>query len=138
MNVLSFKTDNYQYLCFELLVDGEPLGELVGSQNTYFPYWIVEDDLPYYPPHSLEHRESKIHIVSVCDGCGEYGCGHTRCKILRNSNEIVFSDFYGELSSNAKQQVFHFSVENYESVVSEIVKLAKEEQLKDKSKKQSQ
>lgn len=134
MNILSYKTDSYHYLNFELLVDGELLGDLVGSQNTHFPYWIVEDNLPYFPPLSPENREPDTFIVSVCDGCGEYGCGHTQCKILRNGNKIVFCAFQGELSSNAEEKEFCFSVENYESIVSQIVKLAKEEQLKDTNK----
>lgn len=138
MNILSYKTDDYHQLYFELLVDGEPLGNIIGSQNTYFPYWIVEDNLPYFPPNSPEHREENTFIVSVCDGCGEYGCGNTHCKIIRKDNEIVFCDFHGELSANAEAKEFHFAIENYATVVNQIVTQAKEEQLKYQNNRQNQ
>jgi hypothetical protein len=73
MNVLSYKTGNDYYLYFELLVDGKLLCDLVDSQNTHFPYWIVEENMEDYHPHSLEHREPDTFIVYVCNGRGEYG-----------------------------------------------------------------
>src|SRR5690606_16416216 len=48
---LSYRCTEDNGLSFELLVDGDPLGDLIGSSDTMFPYWIVEDGLPRWPPH---------------------------------------------------------------------------------------
>ena len=50
MNALSFRTSTENGLSFELLVDGEPLGKLIGSRDTEIPFWLIDDDLPYFPP----------------------------------------------------------------------------------------
>ena len=51
MAILSYRCSEDNVLSFELLVDGQPLGDLIGSLDTVFPYWIVEDGLPRWPPH---------------------------------------------------------------------------------------
>jgi hypothetical protein len=123
MNRLSFRPVNDDIFSFELLVDGQPLGQLVGAIDWAIPYWIVEDDLPYYPPHG-ERRDPEIRIVCCCS-CGEYGCRHTQCRIVYEGDAVVFRDFDFDASSEGRNQVFRFSQANYRHVVSQIVELAK-------------
>jgi hypothetical protein len=123
MNTLSFRTSDQNVLSFELLVDGRPLGELVGARDWAFPFWIVVDDLPRFPPHG-ESREPESRIVCCCS-CGEYGCGHTRCQVVRESDEVVIRDFDLDVSREGRGKVFRFPLANYSSVVCDIVALAK-------------
>ena len=133
MNFLDYRSDDELGLSFELLVDGKPLGELIGSQHQAIPYWIFEDDLPYLPPHSPENRtDAEIRIVAVC-GCGEYGCGHTKCRVERNGDEVVFRDFHEDLTPKSEVKVFRFSRENYDTVVAAILKEVKEFEAKERA-----
>lgn len=119
MNTLTFRTTDDNGLSFELLVNGRPLGELVGAQDWAIPFWIVEDDLPHSPPNG-ESRDPEVRIVCCCS-CGEYGCGHTQCRVVREGDEVVFRDFEFDASPEGRRQVFRFSAANYQAVVSEIV-----------------
>jgi hypothetical protein len=56
MPTLSYRCTEDNGLSFELLVDGEPLGALIGSRDTAFPYWIVEDGLPRWPRTAHQMR----------------------------------------------------------------------------------
>ena len=123
MNALSYITSAENGLSFELLVDDQPLHELIGGEDGGIPYWDIEDDLPYYPPHG-ERRESNKHIVCVCS-CGEYGCGHTRCHVERSSDVVVWRGFDCDVSDAGRGMVFQFSRQDYEAVVSEIVRKAR-------------
>lgn len=126
MNTLSFRTTEDNGLSFELLVDGRPLGELVGAQDYSFPYWDVVDDLPRWPPQG-ESRDPEVRIVCCCS-CGEYGCGHTQCRVVREGDEVVFRDFDFDASREGRGQVFRFAAANYQAVVSEIVAWAQQRQ----------
>lgn len=106
-------------LSFELLVDGLPLGGLIGSRSTAIPCRIVEDDLPYWPPHAGKLNPD-IRIVCVCS-CGEYGCGHAHCRVVREGQEIVFRDFDCDVDAEGSRKEFRFLSSNYEAVVGEIV-----------------
>jgi hypothetical protein len=123
MNKLTFRATDDNGLSFELLVDGLPLGELVGAKDWAIPFWIVEDDLPRWPPHG-ESREPEVRIVCCCS-CGEYGCGHTQCRVIRDGDEVVFRDFKFDASPEGQRQVFRFAAINYQVVVSEIVALSR-------------
>ena len=82
------------------MVDDQPFGELLGDGNEGIPYWDVEDDLPYWPPHG-EPRQADVRIVSVCS-CGEYGCGHTRCRVEKTEDRVILRDFEGDVSKKGK------------------------------------
>lgn len=122
MNTLAFRTTNENGLSFELLVDGRPLGELVGAGDLAIPFWDVVDDLPRWPPHG-ESRDPDIRIVCCCS-CGEYGCGHTQCRVVREGDVVVLRDFDFDASPEGRRQVFRFPTANYDAVVAEIVALA--------------
>lgn len=119
MNVLSFRCTDENGLSFELLVDGRPLGELVGAKDWAIPYWDVEDDLPRWPLHGPS-REPDVRIVCCCS-CGDYGCGHTQCRVSRERDQVVLGDFDGDASREGRRQVFRFSSDNYQAVVSQVV-----------------
>jgi hypothetical protein len=124
MNTLSYRCTDDNGRSFELLVDGRPLGELVGAQDHAIPYWIVKDDLPHYPPDG-EEADPEIRIVAVCS-CGEYGCGHTQCRVISEGDGITFRDFDVAVSPEGKQTVFRFARSNYDAVVREVVRLSRE------------
>ena len=95
------------------------LAELIGVTDKAIPYWIIQDDLPYLPPDGAE-REPEVRIVTVCS-CGEYGCGHTECRVVQDGRVVTFLDFGVGASAEGRKQVFRFSAENYDTVVGEIV-----------------
>jgi hypothetical protein len=123
MNTLSYRCTEGNGLSFELLVDGRPLGDLVGAQDWAIPFWDVVDDLPRSPPHGPS-LDPEIRIVCCCS-CGEYGCGHTQCRVVREGDEVVFRDFDFDASPEGRRLVFRFLAVNYEAVVSEIVARAR-------------
>ena len=118
MNTLAYRCTEDNGLSFELLVDGQPLGTLIGSIDLAIPYWIVEDDLPYWPPGAP--RDSEIRIVCVCE-CGEYGCGHAQCRVLHEGDSVIFRGFDFDVSPAGTKKEFRFASANYEAVVNEIV-----------------
>ena len=127
MNTLSFRITEENDLSFELLVDGESLGTLVDSCDKAIPFWLIEDDFPYFPPYGANRDDAK-RIVTVCS-CGEYGCGHTHCRIQNHADSVVLSDFeFGVTSEGAKKR-FQFPRSNYNDVVRQIVQLAREHKL---------
>jgi hypothetical protein len=123
VNTLSFRTSTENGLSFELLVDGQSLASLIGAGDSEIPYWLVEDDLPYFPPFGEERNLAK-RIVTVCS-CGEYGCGHAQCDFSRKDGVVEFSKFDWDVSAVGSTKVFRFSASNYEDVVKQIVALAK-------------
>ena len=114
MNTLSVDVSNDNGLSFELLVDGKPMGEVLGDGNEGIPFWIVKHGLPTYPPTG-ESADSLIHIVSVC-GCGEYGCGHSRCTIIQRESTVEFSGFEGDVGTKGAALRFEFPLSQYKAV----------------------
>jgi len=124
MQTLSVRTSDDNGLSFELYVDGRRLCEIVGGDNPAFPYWIVEDDLPYFPPHGdADAPKRKERIVCACS-CGEYGCGHTHCTVEKKDDVVRFGDFAPEASEAGRKMEFVFSRRNYDEVVAQIVAAA--------------
>jgi hypothetical protein len=121
---LGYRCTDANGLSFELLVDGRPLGNVVGARDTAIPYWIVRDELPYWPPDGPQ-LDPDIRIVCACS-CGEYGCGHTQCRVVRKGDEVVFCDFDCDVSAEGSKKEFRFSRANYDAVVAEIVTHARE------------
>ena len=78
MPTLGYRCTEDNGLSFELLVDGQPLGDLVGSRDTAFPYWIVEDGLPRWPPLGpsdgarKEFRFAVANYEAVCKEIAEH------------------------------------------------------------------
>lgn len=129
MSILSYRCIEDNGLSFELLVDGCPLGTLVGARDSAFPYWIVDDGLPRYPPHG-ESDEPDVRIVCVCS-CGEYGCGHTQCRVARQSDEVVLYEFAYDVSGEGAQKEFQFSAANYDAVCHDIASSARQQRERD-------
>ncbi len=129
MPTLSYRCTEANGLSFELLVDDQPLGALVGSRDTAFPYWIVEDGLPRWPPQGPPD-DPEVRIVCVCS-CGEYGCGHTQCRVIHEGDDVVFHEFTFDVTSEGAQKEFRFGAANYEAVGKEIAAKAREKRERD-------
>ena len=124
MHTLSVEESEENGLSFELLVDGTPLRVLVSGASGGIPYWIVEDDLPYFPTTSDEAaRRSDLRIVAVCS-CGEYGCGHTRCRVVKDGESVVFSGFITNVNAADETHTFRFFRLNYDAVLANMVAAA--------------
>lgn len=124
MMKLSFRCTEENDLSFELLVDGVPLGELVGASDFSFPYWLVRSGLPRASELG-EPDEVDVLIVCVC-GCGEYGCGHTRCRAVRSNGDVILSEFTFDVSRDGARREFRFTSDNFDAVNQEIVERANE------------
>jgi hypothetical protein len=124
MDLLEYVSTNDNGLSFELRVNGLPLAQLIGSHDTAIPYWIIKDDLPRYPTYGQDQR-AEMYIVNVCS-CGEYGCGHAACRIVKADDVVTFCDFDGDVRGTLALQVFHFTRTNYDDVVAAIVRGARE------------
>lgn len=129
MATLSYRCTDDNGLSFELLVDGQPLGALVGSRDTTFPYWIVEDGLPRWPPHGPSDAP-EVRIVCVCS-CGEYGCGHTQCRVAREGDHVVFYGFDFDVTREGAGKEFRFGAANYDAVCQEIAEHARQQRDRD-------
>lgn len=130
MNRLGFRTTDDNGLSFELQIDGQPLAELVGSADRVIPYSIVGGDLPSYPLNT-DPDKTDLRIVVVCS-CGEYACGHTRCRVSTARGSVVLSEFDFEVSDAGRSAVFRFAEENYRSIVAEIVQLARDQRIRNR------
>jgi hypothetical protein len=117
MPTLSYRCTEENGLSFELLVDGEPLGDLLGAHDTAFPHWMVEDGLPRWPHGPPDAPEERI--VGVCS-CGEYGCSHARCRVTREGDDVIFHEF------GFVRKVFRFGAANYDAVCKEIAAIARQ------------
>lgn len=132
MQTLSYRVIEDEWIpFFELLVDGKPLGALVGSRDTAFPFRDVDDGLPRYPSYGREPDDPEYRIVCVCGGCGEYGCSHTGCRVTRVGDEIIFNEFDFDVSPEGAQKLFRFDVANYEAVCKDIADLARQQRERD-------
>ena len=119
MNTLSYRCTKDHGLSVELLVDGQPLTEVIGSSDRAIPYWMFEDDLPYLTTRSKKHNP--IRVVAVC-ACGESGCSSTQCQVSWEKGAVVFHDFSLGASSEAGKKEFKFTTANYNEVISGILK----------------
>jgi hypothetical protein len=133
MNVLGYQADSANGLSFILLIDGAPLVQLIGSEDGPIPYWIVDYGIPGWPP--LEAKQAPLQgsdtrIVSVC-GCGEYGCGHSRCRVTYSEDRVVFDQFEGDCSAPRWPKTFTFDRQNYDRVMDEITQLAAQQRASD-------
>src|SRR5687768_4448678 len=108
MNQLSTVTGDASGLSFVLLVDGRSIGDLVSTlSDSAIPYWLVDDGLPAFPPHASTAEKSESRIVAVCS-CGEYGCGHVRCRVRGDGDRVVFEAFENDVSDMGKAARFVF------------------------------
>ena len=129
MRALSYRSSSDNGLSFDLLVDGIPLGELLADGNEGIPYWIVEDDLPGWPSHGGSNDPS-YRIVTGCS-CGEYGCGHSRCRVIKTSDTVTFQEFTGDVGPNGIDHSFTFLRSDYNYTVADIVAESQQQRLKD-------
>lgn len=120
MNTLSYRTIDQNGRSFELLIDGQPIDELIGAADSAIPYWLFKDGVNELPRKGV----SDYFIVSVC-GCGEYGCGNASCQKLDETDCVVLCDFRDDGSSVGNGMTLRFSRENYDSVLADIEREAR-------------
>lgn len=120
MNILGYTTTDENGLSFELLIDGCPLGELIGAKDFAIPHWLFKDGIRELPHRGI----TEDRIVTVCS-CGEYGCAHTNCQQLDDGDAVVLCNFDGDTSKTGTNNRFSFSRCNFESVLSEIEEKAR-------------
>jgi hypothetical protein len=122
MNILSYQRLENHGLSFEILVDGEPISNKVGSSDTSVPYWLFKTGVALHPLSQIG-TDIETRVVAVCS-CGEYGCSSISCKVVRSwDNNIVFRDFTRvPVSANPffDPSLFYFAPVNYDSVINEI------------------
>lgn len=69
-------------------------------------------------------------IICVCS-CGDYGCGHTRCRETRDGNEVVLTEFDFDVTPEGATEEFGFSASNYDAVCKDIADLARAQRERD-------
>ncbi|MEA1051676.1 hypothetical protein U5801_17970 [Lamprobacter modestohalophilus] len=111
--------EGYEQKMYELLVDGTPMAEWLHDGNSGVPLYLVNDGLPRWRSRSPD-AESNICIVTVCE-CGEFGCGHSRCRIRRDGKRVVLEDFRGNVGEAGRVLQLEVSAEQFDSVVQQIV-----------------
>jgi len=126
MNTLGYRCTGLNGLSFMLLVDGQPLGQLLGASPVEeIPYGaFIEDDLPrgwgagdpFYRGH-----EAEVRTVAICS-CLVEDCGCILCRVVREGETVAFRDFWG---AEVGGKEFRFSRDNYETVVAEMVAQAR-------------
>ena len=110
-------------ISFELLIDEKPISSLLEANNKAIPYhYFDKDNLPSY---FHNYRNKEVHIIGVCS-CGQCGCGESTCVLEKNDDFVIFRDIFKDGFEFPKDFSFKFSRENYNSVINEIKKLAKE------------
>ncbi len=128
LNKLSYRIEETEVarrsiLWFELLIDGEPIEKLIGDEKA-IPYYFFEEndtDLTTF----FDYENKKYHVVGIC-ACGDAGCGSTDCEIEKVENFVNLQVIFRGGYKHPKDLKFKFSRENYDSVISEIKKRAKE------------
>ncbi len=128
MNELAYRVVPENGLSFVLFVDGVPLAQAIGATGEAIPYWIVKHGIPGWPEWKAEPAPMSgcdVRIVTVC-ACGEYGCGHTRCRVLYSEDRVTFDQFAGDPAETPSSARFTFERTNYDRVMDEISRLAAE------------
>ncbi len=129
LNKLSYQTEEEKNtrspkLWCELLIDGESIEKFVGEDKAIPHYYFEgnENELPYY----VNYQSKKLHLLGVCI-CGDSGCGSTDCEIEKDQDYVELKVFYPSGGYQPPEEIkFRFARENYDSVISEIRRQAKE------------
>ena len=129
-NMLSYRETPAFGLSFELLVDGQPISALIGAWDPAIPYWLIAYDLPTLAAYDDDYSP-EVRIVAVAACCGEYGCGHARCRVIAEGDTLLFCDFAGEGSGAGPSPTFCFTRRNYAAVLSAITQRAWEQRWQD-------
>lgn len=110
--------EGYALKMFELLIDGKPMAEWLTDGNDGIPLHLVKDELPRW--NSIAPgAASDIVIITVCE-CGEPGCGHSRCRVRRDGNRVVFEDFRGNVGAAGRALQLDVPAAQFDDVVQQI------------------
>lgn len=116
MNTLTLKVsrDNWHGgPTYELVIDGRSLSDWLDDLNEGIPFWMAKQGLPVWRTRD-DDTDRGGRIVTVC-GCGEVGCGHSRCTIRSDGDTVIFEDFAGDAERTAPKLRFVFPRDQYEA-----------------------
>ena len=100
--------------CFNLMIDGEHICDVLECAESGIPAWIAENGIPRYPVGATAPTPDDMRIVAVC-GCSVEGCGHLRCEVRREGETVIFQNFVDEHGRPGKAARFVFSVLDFEA-----------------------
>ncbi len=115
MNTLMLKVTRQNWHgrpTYELVIDGKTLADWLDDGNEGIPFWLIEDGLPVWRARE-DDLDTGVRIVTVC-GCGEAGCGHSRCTVRVEGDTVIFEDFAGDATRTAPKLRFAFPRDHYE------------------------
>ncbi len=137
VNKLSFQTEEekgnrFPKLWFELFVDGESIKKLISDEKAIPHYYFDESENEHFEeseknlPYEINYEGKKLYLLGVCI-CGHAGCGSTQAELEKSEDFVDLKVFFPSGGYQPPEEIkFSFARENYESVIDEITKLAKE------------
>ena len=121
MNSISLLSTNDDGLTFCFLVDEQLLGEILGAPGNGIPHRYIVDSLPSIPPYpNVTPTEPSLRLVAVCT-CGEFGCGHTKCRIRYTEQQVSMSEFVTKDKPSTKNHSFRFDSNDFNRVISRMI-----------------
>jgi len=89
---VSFSIAQEHHLSFDILIDGQRMGQLVGPPHYGpVPHWLFQDGaLPTIS--SAAEEDMALTVVAVCS-CGYVECGYTACRIVPIDDTVILDEF---------------------------------------------
>ena len=137
MNVLDMQPIDFEewgFRGFTLLVDGQPITKVPGVVFGEISYWEFAEEQAAIKRYAnqLDYRQ----LIGVCD-CGFAGCGATWVRVVKESGNVLFSEFSG-LQKHEEPRTLTFTEKNYSEVMARMEVLAESYRLLDATARSSQ
>lgn len=107
---------------FQLLVDGQSIGNVPGCVEDVISYWEFENELA--PFTKTDNPNDCDRIVGVCS-CGHAGCGSTLVRVTKSNGVVRFHEFSG-LQPGETPKELTFTEANYNAVMAQMRQWAAE------------
>jgi hypothetical protein len=109
------KDEELPIISIEFLIDGKTVSDLLKTNNKAIPYYLFENDLPKFS------RNEELYLLGVCK-CGVDGCGRVTCVVNKEQGFVTFREISNNRVKFPKEFEFRFSRENYDLVITEVLK----------------